>query len=62
MKWRRLIVLLSLAAVFLAGIGVGESLNDRPDLSGNQTLIRTLNPLPITPAATETGTITTSNP
>jgi hypothetical protein len=45
---------------FLAGIGLGEALNDGP-ARGNQTIVRTLYPLSIAPAAAETVTITTSN-
>jgi hypothetical protein len=57
---RRLLLLLALAVAFLAGIGLGQALNDRPP-GGNQTIVRTLHPLTIAPAPAETVTITTSN-
>jgi hypothetical protein len=43
---RRLLLLLALALAFLAGIGLGEALNDGPS-RGNQTIVRTLSPLTI---------------
>jgi hypothetical protein len=61
-SWRQLLILFSLGGVFLAGIGFGQALDDRPNLSGTQTYVRTLNPLPITQLPTETVTVTTSNP
>ena len=57
---RRLFLLLALGIAFLAGIGLGEALNDHP-AGGNQTIVRTLYPLTIPPVAAETVTITTSN-
>ncbi len=57
---RRLLLLAALAVVFVAGIGLGEALNDGPS-GGKQTIVRTLHPLSIPPAAAETVTITTSN-
>jgi len=57
---RRLFLLLALGVAFLAGLGLGDALNDRPP-GGNQTIVRTLYPLSIAPAAAETVTITTSN-
>jgi hypothetical protein len=53
-------LLLALGLAFLAGIGLGEALNDGP-AGGNQTIVRTLYPLSIPPAPAETVTITTSN-
>jgi hypothetical protein len=47
--------------VFALGIGLGQALNDNPQPGGNQTLIRTLEPLPLAPAARETVTITVPN-
>jgi hypothetical protein len=47
--------------VFALGIGLGEALNDNPQPGGTQTLIRTLDPLPLAPAARETVTITVPN-
>jgi hypothetical protein len=48
--------------VFIAGVGLGEALHDNPDEAGTQTLVRTLKPLPLAPAARTTVTITTSSP
>ncbi|HEY3184030.1 MAG TPA: hypothetical protein VGJ77_14410 [Gaiellaceae bacterium] len=48
--------------VFALGIAVGEALHDNPRPGGTQTLVRTLNPLPLAPAARETVTLTTTNP
>jgi hypothetical protein len=60
--WRPLLILLALVGVFLAGIGLGEALHDRPNLAGTQIYVRTLHPLPITPVPTETVTVTTAKP
>ena len=57
---RRLLLLAALAIAFLAGIGLGQALNDRPP-GGNQTIVRTLSPVRIAPAPAETVTVTTSN-
>jgi len=57
---RRLLVLVAVGVAFVVGLGVGEALHDQPDLGGTQTLIRTLRPLPITPVAPQTVTVTTS--
>jgi hypothetical protein len=54
------LVLLGLGVAFVAGIGLGQALHDRPG-GGGQVIVRTLNPLPITPVPTETVTVTTSN-
>jgi hypothetical protein len=43
-------------------VAVGESLHDNPRPGGRQTLVRTLKPLPLPPAARETVTVTTQNP
>jgi hypothetical protein len=48
--------------VFAVGIAVGEALHDNPKPGGMQTLVRTLKPLPLAPAARETVTVTTPNP
>jgi hypothetical protein len=50
------------AAVFAVGIAVGESLHDNPRPGGTQTLVRTLKPLPLAPAARETVTVTVQKP
>ena len=60
--WRRLVALALLGVAFVVGIGVGEALHDQPDLGGNQTVVRTLQPVPITPIPAKTVTITTTAP
>jgi hypothetical protein len=50
------------ALVFAVGIAVGESLHDTSGSGGTQTLVRTLRPLPLPPAARETVTVTVQNP
>ena len=59
---RAAVVLVALAAVFAVGIAVGEALHDNPKPGGSQTLLRTLAPATLLPAARETVTVTTSNP
>jgi hypothetical protein len=58
---RRLIVAAGLAVAFVAGIGLGEALNDQPDAGGSQTVVRTLRPLPITALPSKTVTVTVAN-
>jgi hypothetical protein len=48
--------------VFAIGVGVGEALHDNPRPGGTQTLVRTLEPLPLAPAARTTVTVTVQNP
>jgi hypothetical protein len=48
--------------VFVVGVAVGEALHDNPRPGGTQTLVRTLRPLPLAPAARETVTVTVQNP
>jgi hypothetical protein len=57
-------ILLTLAAVvlFAAGVGLGQALDDNASDGGTQTLLRTLHPLPLAPAARTTVTVTTSAP
>jgi len=55
---RRLLVLGALAFAFIVGIALGEALHDNPEPGGTQTLVRTLHPLPLAPAARETVTVT----
>lgn len=62
MSLRRILALLGIVVAFVVGIAVGESLNDGSRPSGNQTLVRTLNPLPLAPAARETVTVTVPRP
>jgi hypothetical protein len=59
---RRVLVLLGVVVAFVVGLAVGESLDDASPPSGTQTLVRTLNPLPLAPAARETVTVTVQSP
>ncbi len=52
----------ALVVTFVVGIALGEALHDNPSGSGTQTIVRTLDPLPLAPAARTTVTVTTSNP
>ena len=54
--------LVGLVIVFAVGVAVGEALHDDSRPSGTQTLVRTLTPLPLAPAARETVTVTVQNP
>jgi hypothetical protein len=60
--WSRLALAAALGIAFVAGIGLGEALHDRPRPGGTQTLVRTLEPLHVAPVPAETGTVTTSGP
>jgi hypothetical protein len=51
----------ALLVVFAIGVALGEALHDNPGTGSTQTLVRTLNPLPIAPAARETVTVTVQN-
>jgi hypothetical protein len=51
-----------LAVAFVLGIALGQALNDNSATDGTQTIVRTLKPLPLAPAARETVTVTSSNP
>jgi hypothetical protein len=59
---RRLLVAAALIVAFAVGIALGQALNDGTAPVETQTLVRTLDPLPLAPAARETVTITTSSP
>ena len=61
MRWRVLIAA-GLVLAFAVGIAVGEALRDNPKPGGTQTLVRTLELLPLAPAARETVTVTVPNP
>ena len=50
------------AVVFAVGIAFGQALHDNPKPGGTQSLVRTLQPLPLAPAARQTVTITVQNP
>ena len=58
---RRIVLAAGVLVVFAFGIGLGEALNDNPSPGGRQTLVRTLQPLPLAPAARETVTVTVQN-
>jgi hypothetical protein len=55
-------LVVGVALVFVVGIAVGEAVHDTPKPGGTQTLVRTLKPLPLAPAARETVTVTSPNP
>jgi hypothetical protein len=57
---RRILLAGVVLVVFALGVGLGQALNDNPP-QGRQTLIRTLEPLPLAPAARETVTVTVQN-
>jgi hypothetical protein len=59
---RRALVAAGLVLAFAVGIAVGEALQDNSKPGGTQTLVRTLKPLPLAPAARETVTVTVPNP
>jgi type VI protein secretion system component VasF len=50
-----------LLVAFVVGIAVGEALHDNPEPGGTQTLVRTLQPLPLEPAPGSTVTVTVRN-
>jgi hypothetical protein len=58
---RRLLLAGGIVVVFVLGIAVGEAARDNPKPGGTQTLVRTLRPIPLAPAALQTITVTTSN-
>jgi len=58
---RRVALAIVVLVVFAIGIALGQALNDNPEPGGTQTLIRTLEPLPLAPAARATVTITVPN-
>ena len=51
----------ALLVVFAIGVALGEALHDNPGQGSTQTLVRTLDPLPIAPAARATVTVTVQN-
>lgn len=59
---RALLLLVGTALVFAVGLSVGKAINDSPAPAGTQTLFRTLDPLPLAPAALETVTVTVPGP
>ena len=56
------LIALGAIVVFAVGIALGEALHDAPSPGGTQTLVRTLQPLPLAPAARETITVTVQKP
>ncbi|NUR77127.1 MAG: hypothetical protein HOQ28_12685 [Thermoleophilia bacterium] len=58
---RGLLLALAVLAVFALGVALGQALDDNSQPGGQQTLIRTLRPLPLAPAARETVTVTVQN-
>lgn len=56
------LVVIGLILAFVVGIAFGESLHDNPKPGGTQTLVRTLQPLPLEPAAPSTATVTVTTP
>jgi hypothetical protein len=57
---RLVAAILGVVVVFAVGVALGESLHDNPRPGGAQTLVRTLRPLPLAPAARTTVTVTVS--
>ena len=58
---RALLVTAGLLVVFAVGVALGEALHDNPGNGETQTLVRTLRPLPLAPAARTTVTVTAPN-
>jgi len=54
------LAVVGLALALVVGIALGEALNDNSTPGGTQTLVRTLQPLPLAPAAQGTVTVTTT--
>ena len=61
-RWTLIFAVIAAGMAFAAGVGLGEALHSNPQPGGTQTLLRTLTPLPLVPAAATTVTVTTSNP
>jgi hypothetical protein len=59
---RVLLAAAGLVIAFAVGVALGQSLGDGSGATGTQTIVRTLKPLPLAPAARETVTITAQNP
>jgi hypothetical protein len=56
------LVVVGAVLLFAVGIALGEALHDNPQPGGTQSLVRTLQPLALAPAARETVTVTVQNP
>jgi drug/metabolite transporter (DMT)-like permease len=62
-RWpRRVLVVVLVLAAFAIGVALGQSLTEGPSPGGTQTLVRTLEPLPLAPAARTTVTVTVTGP
>ena len=59
---RIVVPIVACVVLFSVGVALGEALHDNPQPGGTQTLVRTLRPAPLAPAARSTVTITTSKP
>lgn len=59
---RTIILGIAAAALFAAGVGLGQALDDNEQGGGTETIVRTLDPLPLAPAAKTTITVTTTAP
>jgi hypothetical protein len=59
---RLLLLVLGAAVIFAAGVGLGQALDDNDAGGDTQTLVRTLDPLALAPAARTTVTVTTTAP
>jgi hypothetical protein len=59
---RVVLALVGVAVVFAVGVALGQALHDNPKPGGSQTLVRTLRPLPLAPAAEQTVTVTVTTP
>ncbi len=62
-RWpKRLAVIGFVVLAFAVGVALGESLSEGPAPAGTQSLVRTLEPLPLAPAARTTVTVTVTHP
>jgi hypothetical protein len=57
---RRLAIAAGLLAALAVGVALGEAVDEGAAPAGTQTLVRTLQPLPLAPAARETVMVTVS--
>jgi hypothetical protein len=57
---RAAILVVGAAAIFAAGVGLGRALEENAEEGVTQTGVRTLNPVPLPPAARTTVTVTTT--
>ena len=58
--WRPLLLLAGALLLLAAGVAIGRALENGPSPGGTRTMVRTLEPRPLAPAAT-TVTITVDN-